>query len=222
MNSQIQDIIIKRKPCSEETKRKIGLANSRPKVEFSCKVCGKKFLVPKCREYNAKFCSTSCQLKSLREKPVWNKGLNKFSDYRLKKLSDFNILLKIRPHQPIGFRHSENTRKKISAIQQGLKVENWKGYLEPKNTRIRKSTEYKLWRVAVFQRDNFTCVWCGITGIYVQADHIKPFSLFPELRFAIDNGRTLCKSCHKKTDTYGRKVYNYAKSIGMDKSKIDS
>ena len=68
--------------------------------------------------------------------------------------------------------------------------------------RIRKSKEYKLWRTSVFERDEYTCVWCGETG-YIQADHIKPFSLFPELRFAIDNGRTLCIDCHKTTGTYG-------------------
>ena len=28
------------------------------------------------------------------------------------------------------------------------------------------------------------------------------FSLFPELRLAIDNGRVLCVPCHKKTYSY--------------------
>ena len=70
----------------------------------------------------------------------------------------------------------------------------------------RKTLEYRLWREAVFLRDNHTCIWCGQRGGRLQADHIKPFSLYPELRFALDNGRTLCEACHKTTDSYGGKI----------------
>jgi 5-methylcytosine-specific restriction endonuclease McrA len=80
---------------------------------------------------------------------------------------------------------------------------NRKGGITPINEKIRTSVEYKLWRKAVFERDNYTCVWCFEKGGILHADHIKPFAYYPELRFAIDNGRTLCKSCHEKTDTWG-------------------
>lgn len=70
-------------------------------------------------------------------------------------------------------------------------------------TPIKKSLDYKLWREAVFTRDKFTCQDCKIQGGELQAHHIKPQSIFPELRFAIDNGLTLCRSCHTKTDTWG-------------------
>lgn len=49
---------------------------------------------------------------------------------------------------------------------------------------------------AVLIRDNFTCVLCGQTEGKIQTDHIKPFSLYPELRLDINNGQTLCQSCH--------------------------
>ena len=72
---------------------------------------------------------------------------------------------------------------------------------------IRISRQYYIWRGAVLRRDNYACVDCGDDRkSQLEADHIKPFSLFPELRFAIDNGRTLCNVCHKKTETYGGKV----------------
>ena len=109
-----------------------------------------------------------------------------------------------------GYKHPEEWKKQNSERMKGSKHWNWQGGITGINFQIRNSFEYKLWRTAVFERDSFTCVWCGDKGgkgrgksVILHADHIKPFSLFPELRFAIDNGRTLCEDCHKTTETYG-------------------
>ncbi len=67
---------------------------------------------------------------------------------------------------------------------------------------VKSKKEYRLWRKAVVERDGYACIWCN-SKIRIEADHIKSFALYPELRFAIDNGRTLCRECHKTTDTYG-------------------
>ena len=69
--------------------------------------------------------------------------------------------------------------------------------------RVRGSKEYDAWRSEVFRRDDYTCKSCGQRGGKLHADHIKPFALFPELRLDVSNGRTLCKPCHLKTDTWG-------------------
>ncbi len=104
-------------------------------------------------------------------------------------------------------------RLAISAAHKAVREKNhfWKGGITEKHKRLRNSIEYKLWRESVFQRDDFTCQECKLRGVELHADHIKPFAYFPDLRFAIDNGRTLCVACHKKTDSYlGRARWNYA------------
>lgn len=80
---------------------------------------------------------------------------------------------------------------------------NWQGGIAKLNDAFRHSLEYKMWRRAVFIRDNYTCQECGQRGDHLHADHIKPFALFPTLRLVVSNGRTLCVKCHRKTPTYG-------------------
>ena len=108
-------------------------------------------------------------------------------------------------------KQSIKTRNKISKSLRGEKSSFWKGGITSVNSKIRSSLKYRLWREKIFKRDNWTCVLCKKRCCELNADHIKPFSLFPELRFAIDNGRTLCKECHKKTDTYGGNIRNFKK-----------
>ena len=72
--------------------------------------------------------------------------------------------------------------------------------------RIRQSAAYRQWRTAVFERDDYTCQFCSKRGGKLNADHIKPFVYFPELRLDVDNGRTLCEPCHRTTETFGPHV----------------
>lgn len=143
-----------------------------------------------------------------------------------KKLSE-ETKAKIRASAPRGDDNParrDDVRKKISAklkgrkitwgnkIREALRGRNmgpmcrfWKGGITSENERIRTGIDFRLWREAVFARDNWTCQKCGKKGGKLEAHHIKRFSLYPELRFAIDNGITLCVNCHKKTDNYGNR-----------------
>lgn len=88
---------------------------------------------------------------------------------------------------------------------QGANSSNWKGgHVKHPDKAIRMSYQYIAWRTAVFTRDDYTCQACGQHGGRLQADHELPFALFPDLRFEVLNGRTLCVPCHFKTPTYGR------------------
>ncbi len=84
----------------------------------------------------------------------------------------------------------------------GAKSHWWKGGISTQNELDRKGKEFKLWRVSVFERDDYTCQKCkkrSVAGdrLILHPHHIKNFSDWIELRFAIDNGITLCEKCHR-------------------------
>lgn len=168
-----------------------------PKYEYknlTCLGCGCLF-DSKTRNKKQKYCTQSCRgihldagVRFKKGEPSWNKDTSKSG--------------------MSGKSHSQETKDKMRESSLGEKAGNWKGGVSSMNDRIRNSGRYKAWRTSVFERDNYTCVHCSdksIAGnrVVLNADHIKPFAFYPELRFDIDNGRTLCEPCHRKTDTWG-------------------
>ena len=119
---------------------------------------------------------------------------------------------KARPSNRIGRKHTPEARAKISAKtrENAAKGKRAPGYIDGRGVErrgLRLSPELKRWRYDVFLRDEFACCHCGDdTGGNLNAHHIRPFAKFPELRFDIRNGVTLCKGCHNlahETDLWG-------------------
>lgn len=94
----------------------------------------------------------------------------------------------------------------------------WKGGLSiGRNERC--GAEYSTWRNSVFSRDMYTCQCCGIKNhvglnshVVLNAHHINNWNDYPDLRYDINNGITLCNQCHilfhsefgKKFNTYNQ------------------
>jgi len=189
-----------------------------------CKTCGvnfeKKINCSKAKWATAKYCSKSCINKG--RVSIFKGMTNRWSEEFKKKLSEINSGICSntgRTHIKKGQHLSSNTQFKKGEPNwwkgkknphfTGPNNPRWKGGIYPEHLRIRHSLEMKRWREAIFKRDNFTCVLCKRRSrqgdrVILHADHIKRFAEYPELRFDLDNGRTLCKECHLKTDTYGR------------------
>lgn len=86
---------------------------------------------------------------------------------------------------------------------------NWKGGITPLNKKVRNSPEYRTWRQQVFERDDFTCQRCKKRGVYLEANHALSFANFPDLRFEVLNGETLCRPCHLLAPNHGIKAVKY-------------
>ena len=58
---------------------------------------------------------------------------------------------------------------------------------------------YRDWRKKVYKRDKFRCQMPDCKSKYkIQAHHIVKWSSAAILRYDVDNGITLCRSCHEK------------------------
>jgi hypothetical protein len=149
-----------------------------------------------------KGCKISDEIKNkMKGRVAWNKGISVDCGGRKFKKGD-------KAH--LGCKHTEESKKKISEKLKGRVAWNkGLGNKTSSNDRARDSIEFYLWREAVFTRDNWTCQKCLVKGFKLHPHHIKNFCEEIELRFAIDNGITLCEKHHREFHKkYGQRKNN--------------
>lgn len=178
-----------------------GTSLKKEKIQKTCIICLVLFSVYPSQK-NAIYCSRICYSKKQKIKNAQCKicGISFYIRPIKKKKNGNSCSKKCQNISNIG-KPTWNKGKPFLAVR-GSKNPNWKGGVTLLREQLRKSLEYENWRKSILERDLYTCQWCYQIGGYLEVDHIKPWSLFPELRFNIANGRTLCHDCHTKTDSY--------------------
>jgi len=145
---------------------------------------------------------------------------NKGNKYNLGKHLSKETKLKISKANK-GKRHSKETKRYLSKIFKGKhfspatefkkgyrpftgeRASNWRGGVSSLHEKLRHSVQFREWRNEVFKRDNYTCWICEQRGSKLHPHHLKSFVLYPELRFNINNGLTLCEFCHITYTKFG-------------------
>lgn len=188
-----------KKYCNQKC---MALGFKKKKAIIKCVQCGKEKETFPCFKHR-RFCSKQCSYD-------FNKG---------KKRPEHSEKMKGRISPFRGKKLSESHREKL----RGENSPRWRGGITHLYHKIRRLPEYDLWRKVVFARDSFCCIWCFEKDKRIEADHIKPFSaiiILNNIKTVDDaikcselwdpnNGRTLCRDCHKLTDSYGK---NYTKN----------
>lgn len=73
-----------------------------------------------------------------------------------------------------------------------------------------KGGDQKYWKHQALLRDNYTCQICGFRDEEIMIiDHKLPKSMYPELKFDLNNLQTLCPNCNQRKTIREKKQHNY-------------
>jgi 5-methylcytosine-specific restriction endonuclease McrA len=127
-------------------------------------------------------------------KTSWNKGLKGFMK---------------------GRKVSVATRVKQSESQRLEKNHNWKGGISIRKNRRIIGVYQQIWRDAVLLRDKSSCQICGRFCMYPFVHHVRHIKDYPELKYSVENGVTLCNDCHLTVHkvTHYRKRSEFSESL---------
>ncbi|MEK9201617.1 MAG: NUMOD3 domain-containing DNA-binding protein [Patescibacteria group bacterium] len=123
-----------------------------------------------------------------------------------------------------GKHHSDATKKKISeqkliSTPRGENSPHWisdrtKLQKYGDDNKDRRSSAYNAWRKSVWLRDGFKCkIGNPDCAGRIEAHHILEWRKYPELRYQINNGITLCHAHHPRKRAEEKRLSPYFQSL---------
>lgn len=148
--------------------------------------------------------------------PLGNGEISMWNNYRRRKL--YTKL----DYEKACERGTKQFRKK--RIRSTSARKGWIAQYYKAQTIDKQSKRYWKWRKKVLERDHFTCQGCWKHGpdIKLYADYRKHWIDYPDLRFDVDNGETLCEFCLcKKYPFLAHKKYKQLKKEVIEKWPLE-
>lgn len=189
-------------------------------VTLVCPICFRDFEVVRSNRGKRKYCSQSCsseakkvlykdryfhfhKLDEIKEKEICSLYVEKEMPASriapLFNVSNATITRVIRKH------HVERSVSEASILRVKQHPEIVIQANQKKIGRFcgTKSARYtngsSMWQKNIFERDGYKCQDCGLyEPEIVEAHHVVPKKIAPELEFDLTNGITLCPNCHKR------------------------
>lgn len=132
-----------------------------------------------------KYCSVECRYESIRGKKLGDETKTKMSLAHMGNKSN------------TGRKLTEEHKKNVSLSLQKEKHWNWQGGITKINHQLRNLQPAKEWNSKIKERDEYNCrIRNKDCKGKLEAHHILPWSKFPELRYKLNNGITLCRFHH--------------------------
>lgn len=201
-NKQLESTKYCSKKCQNDSQR--------TSKEVGCLYCGEKFIAFQSHlEQGRKYCSVECYGKHTTEQALVDKEcvvcLKEFQTIKSNPASCCSSECghKLSGQKKSGENHPMFGKKlspehieKLIEANTGRSPWNKIGDGITPKEKLERAKFRKTVQKEVLKRDNYACQMCNKRGCYLHVDHIQPWAEYVELRFDINNCRTLCVDCH--------------------------
>ena len=173
------------------------------RVKSKCAYCNNDiYVIPsKFNKHEKLYCTKDCRYNHLKQ---LIKGKNNYNYSSIDYNCDgCDANMKVNPYRLSSLSHAfcshECYKKNIGKFYTGENNPNWNPNLTEEDRERLRNSSHDEWAKKVKHRDNYKCVCCGSnkSGTLI-SHHLNSYNWDKEHRYDINNGVTLCNSCHKE------------------------